>query len=524
MFIDARAVPARTKVAADVCIVGAGAAGITLARELAGQPCRVVVLESGGLAPDAPTQELYRGRSIGVPYYPLDSSRLRYFGGSTNHWAGESRPFDDIDFEVREGIPHSGWPFPKRELLPFYRRADEVLQLVSRPYDDVHLWAGPRTPLLPLPPARVVSHVMQTSPVRFRAAYQGEIGQAPRVHVYLHANLVAIDTSPDAATVRGVDVATLEGNSFQVAARLFVLACGGIENARLLLLPHGSRTRGLGNAHDVVGRFFMEHPETQAALWLPSDPALDFRFYRVHRIAHGDAGRRIRGSLTLPQELMRRDHLLSIRCELRLARRRSNGEGAESLDGIVGHLGRGTMPDDLSRHLRQVLADVDGLTDRLRRKILGPPPALVHLFHVSEQAPNPDSRVTLTEERDPLGLPRVELNWRLSEVDRRALRESQAIIARAVAETGLGRIRWMLGDAGRDWTPRGQHHHMGTTRMHTDPRRGVVDAQCRVHGVSNLFVAGSSVFPTSSCGTPTLTIVALALRLADHLAAVLKGS
>jgi choline dehydrogenase-like flavoprotein len=522
MFIDARSVPARTKVTADVCIVGAGPAGIALARGLAPHSFRVVVLESGGLAPDGATQELYKGRSTGLPYDPLDACRLRYFGGTSNHWAGESRPFDDVDFETREGIPHSGWPFPKRDLLPYYRRADEVLHLISQPY-DAHVWAGPHTPVLPLPTTQVISHVVQESIIRFRTTYQDELGQAPRVHVYLHANLVAISTSAEARTIRDVEAATLEGNRFHVAARVFVLACGGIENARLLLLPHGSRTLGLGNEHDLVGRFFMEHPETGAALWLPSHPALELRFYTRHRFAHGPARRWIRGSLALPQDLMRREHLLNFRCELHQVRRRVPDEAAESLAHIAGHLSRGRIPEDFVDHLRNVLTDVDGLTDRLRRKVFGDPPTLVYLLHVSEQAPNPDSRVTLSQDRDRLGLPRVELSWRLSEVDRRCLRRSQAIIAGALAETGLGRVRWMLGDDVGDWPGRGQYHHMGTTRMHTDPKQGVVDAQCRVHGIANLFVAGSSVFPTSSCGTPTLTIVALALRLADHLTTVLKG-
>jgi choline dehydrogenase-like flavoprotein len=499
MFIDARAVPSRTKVAADVCIVGAGPAGIALARGLAPHSLRVVVLESGGLQPDGATQELYAGRSTGLPYYPLASCRLRYFGGTSNHWAGESRPFDDVDFEAREGIPHSGWPFRKRDLLPFYDRAGEVLQLVAQP-PDAHLWADALTPVLPLPPTRVISHVVQDSPVRFRAAYQDELGQAPRVHVYLHANLVAISTSADARTVRDVEAATLEGNRFQVTARVFVLACGGIENARLLLLPHGSRTLGLGNEHDLVGRFFMEHPETEAALWLPSDPDLELGFYERRRFAHGAAWRWIRGSLSLPQDVVRRERLLNFRCELHQISQPAPEEGAESLAHIAGHLSRGEMPEDFARHLRNVLTDVDGLTERLRREVFGDPPTVVQL-----------------------GLPRVDLSWRLSEVDRRCIRRSQAIIAGALAETGLGRVRWMLGDDLRAWRVRGQYHHMGTTRMHTDPKQGVVDAQCRVHGISNLFVAGSSVFPTSSCGTPTLTIVALALRLADHLTTVLRG-
>jgi choline dehydrogenase-like flavoprotein len=522
MFIDARTVPARTKITADVCIVGAGPAGIVLARGLAHRSVRVVVLESGGLEPDRATQELYRGRSTGLPYYRLDACRLRYFGGTSNHWVGESRPFDDVDFETREGIPHSGWPFSRRDLLPFYRRAGEILQLISES-DDAHVWADPPTPVLPLPTTRVVSQVVQNSPVRFGPTYQDEIGQAPRVHVYLHANLVAISTSADARTVRDVEAATLEGNRFHVAARLFVLACGGIENARLLLLPQGSRTLGLGNEHDLVGRFFMEHPETEAALWLPSDPALELKFYGRRLFAHGGARRWVRGSLTLPPDLMRREQLLNFRCELHPVSRQGSEEGAESLAHIASDLSQGRVPEDFAHHLRNVLTDVDGLTDRLRREVFGDPPTVLRLLHVSEQAPNPDSRVTLSQDRDRLGLPRVDLNWRLSEVDRRCLRRSQAIVAGALAEAGLGRVRWMLGDDDRAWRVRGQYHHMGTTRMHTNPKQGVVDAQCRVHAISNLFVAGSSVFPTSSCGTPTLTIVALALRLADHLTTVLKG-
>jgi choline dehydrogenase-like flavoprotein len=500
VLLDARHLPDGSEIESDVCIVGAGAAGITLARELAATRLTVCLLESGGLEPDALTQSLCRGDNVGLAYYPLEANRQRAFGGTTWLWAGWCRPLDKLDFEVRPWIPDSGWPFEKTELLPFYRRAHAVCDLGPFEYDPAYWQDRLRLSCLPLRDAEAVSKIYQLSaPTRFGAAYRDELTRASNVRVVLYANVMEIEATEGAAAVTRLRVACLGGARFTARARYYVLAAGGIENARLLLLSNRSQPPGLGNANDLVGRYFMEHLHFPAgAIRLTRAQGAALAFYRRD-------GRAAVARLFLPHTIQEREQLLNCSCK---------PEPAYWSDrlGLTTTLRRASSA---ARRLRRLLARED---DQQRPS---PQTKRLRLHHTLEQAPNRDSRVTLSDERDPLGLPRVRLDWRTTMLDRRTAARAPQLIGDAFRRAGLGQLEIDPHDDDRAWPPpplqglRG--HHMGTTRMHLSPRRGVVDAQCRVHGIANLFVAGSSVFPTAGAGTPTLTIVALALRLAEHL-------
>ena len=518
MFIDSRALPADAAPQADVCIIGSGAAGITLAREFIGRSLRVILLESGGLTADSQTQKLYEGRNTGLPYPPLTVARLRYFGGTTNHWVGECRPFDEVDFEARDGVPFSGWPFPKSHLEPFYRRAEPVCQLQPVPY-DARAWATEDAPPIALGGSRLATHILQFSPpTRFGEVYRNDLERAENVSVYLHANALEIKTDTNARTVTQVAATTLEGKVFSVSAKWFVLAAGGVENPRLLLLSNRTQPAGLGNGQDLVGRFFMEHVEMRVGLWLRSNPELPLDLYKPHDVHTAAAQGRIAASLTLAPEVIRQERLLNFRYEIRPLQPHDapQSKGERSLRHIARSARQRRVPDQFMSHLWTVLTDLGGTAGAVRRRIAGKPPALT-LLQVSEQAPNPESRVKLSDQQDRFGQRRVELAWRLSETDRRSAVRTQELIARQLGQLGLGRVKSLLGADANAWQLTGQYHHMGTTRMHEDPTQGVVDANGLVHGLSNLFIGGSSVFPTSGSGTPTLTIVALALRLADRI-------
>ena len=482
MIVDAREVPNDSVIDCDVCIVGAGAAGITIAREFLGRSVQVVLLESGWLTPDAATQSLYAGEVTGRRYYELDAARSRYFGGTTNVWTGECRPLDAQDFERRDWVPDSGWPFGLHELLPFYRDAQSVCQLGPYGYtaDD---WRGHGVSPMAMEGGRFESYAFQYSPpTRFGEAYRDELRQAPNVVTYLGANAVDLETPAPPQRVSAVKVACLTGTTFRVAARAFVLATGGIENARLLLLANRVQPAGLGNDHDLVGRYFMEHLSLDAAAAIQSRRGAISDFYTS---GHPVDGRRLRGILGLTPELRRRERLTNY-C------------------AVINEPSSGPL-----RRLRDAIADVRGK----------PAPRTYFVKNVMEQAPNPDSRVTLGEDRDRLGCRRTVLRWRLSSVDKFTAHRAHAILGEELSRSGLGHMTSWMGKEFDPWPTalRGARHHMGTTRMHADPRRGVVDADCRVHGVANLYVAGSSVFPTCGAANPTLTIVALALRLARHL-------
>ena len=531
MILDARGLPEDAPLEADVCIAGAGAAGITLARELGAAGVRVLLLESGGLEPDPDTQQLYAGENAAQPYFPLIACRLRFLGGTTNHWAGYVRPLDPHDFAERPWIPASGWPFGADELAPWYERAAPLLEL-EEPRWDAAFWAE-AAGLTPLPLAADVFETrvfLRSPPTRMGSAYRSELEQSDAVRVVLHANLVEIATREPGAEVASLGLATLEGRRLRAVARQYVLAAGGIENARLLLASRpAGHAQGVGNAHDLVGRYFMEHPHLISAFFLPTDPAEEALFYRTQRT---DAGR-FEGTLNLHPEVLRREKLHDVSITLVPTARRDprlleaeTSAGITSLRALAQSARRRELPDDLSGHLWRVLRDLDDVAvaglARFREDEV--PGAMHKVFFRTEQAPNPESRVTLADERDALGMPRARLAWRLGDGDLRTLRRGHELLAREVGRAGLGRVFLPPEDPDRGWTHDifSGNHHMGTTRMHADPRRGVVDPEGRVHGMVNLWIAGSSVFPCAGYANPTLTIVALALRLAARLRTALR--
>lgn len=513
MFINANGVPEGTVVDADVCIVGAGAAGITLAREFIGAPYRVCLLESGGLEFEPATQELYKGENIGRNYYDLDVCRLRYFGGSTNHWEGFCRPLKAIDFEERSWLPYSGWPFGLRELEPFYRRAQEVCQVGPYDYDARFLETQTGNLVLPFDPARIQTEVVQRSPpTHFGELYGPAIKAAPNVTTYLHANVVNIETADAPAEVTRLRVATLAGRRFWLRARRYILATGGIENARLLLASNERATAGIGNQAGLVGRFFMEHPLPMVGRLLPSNPA-DARWAPYCTDFYGEKHLPANGILSLVTSIQEQEHLLH--CVIGLETMRPGSEGWIALSRVFH--GEDRKPRELGWDLWKVISGIEGVAEDAYTKVArgSIPISMFNIQCLGQQAPSPDSRVTLGEKRDALGLPESRLDLRLSEIDKDSIIRTVQIFVQELGKAGLGRAQTNF----QDWPAQFYYgnHHMGTTRMNNDAKRGVIDADCRVHGVGNLYVAGSSVFPTSGSANPTLTIVALALRLADHI-------
>ena len=517
MIIDARSLPAGTVVETEVCIIGGGAAGITLAREFTNAPFRVVLLESGGMDFEPDTQALYEGRSIGLPFSDLTTSRLRYFGGTTNHWGGYCLPLDPIDFEPRDGFPYHGWPVTKSDLDPWYQRAQVVCQLGQYDYRPSSWGMKPSEIPQPFSGPNFESKVLQENWLRFGPTYGPVLQRAPRITIYLHANAFDLKGGDSDAEVEQLSVKTLSGNQFMVRARIYVLAAGGIENARLLLASGKEGGAGLGNANDLVGRFFMVHLVYSGGLIVPSDPYMNFDFQTRDKYARSEGRRLIIPLLGLTSETMRRLRLPNIMMMWNY-RFSPGADAVKALQGLMGsQASGGRMMSDLSK----AIGNLDQVADLVVHKMLfggGIPVEALHLDCASEQQPNPQSRVSLGSERDHLGMREVIVDWRLMAEDRSKAVEILRLLGTEIGRAGFGRLRPSLRDD-NDWPEDfyGNEHHMGTTRMHHDPKLGVVDENCRVHAVSNLYAAGSSVFPTGGASNPTLTIVALALRLADHL-------
>jgi len=529
VFIDARELSDGASVETEVCVVGAGLAGISLARALIGQPFRVCVLESGGLERDDDTQSLYKGESAGLPYFDLDFTRQRWFGGSTNEWGGWCAPLDPLDFEPRDWVPDSGWPITRRELEPYYERAHPLFQLGPYCYDPGY-WEdaldGNRFRSLALTGSRLETKIWQVSPpTRFGHTYREEISRADNVSVYLHANVVEIETDAEARWVTRLRCRRFDGGGFTVTARQFVLATGGIETPRLLLLSNNVMDTGLGNAQGLVGRYFMEHPFFRSGILSPSEPNTPMDLY-----SHAGVKKTpVLGGLSPSPQLQRDEGLLNS-CA-RLGHSYGDPHRVAALKRSIQSLRRGRMPDLPYQHFAGNLSEVvrgardvaayayQRLPGRHRRF------SAFILYHWVEQAPNPNSRITLSHERDRLGQNRVRLDWRLSAIDKRSARQTQRLISEALSRAGLGTLRVDLNENDFEWprNMRGSHHHMGTTRMSHDSKRGVVDQHGRVHGLANLFIAGGSVFPTCGFANPGLTIAALACRLSDRIKYLLAG-
>lgn len=506
MVVDASSLPQDHCIETDVCIVGSGTAGLTLAREFTGKNFRVCLLESGGQEPDRETQALYWGENVGLPYFSLDTARARYFGGSTNRWhvvlgnnvlGARMRPLDPIDFEEREGIPYSGWPFDWEHINPFYDRAQSLCQ-IGPPTYEVDDWADPeKSPPLPFIGDRVKTVIFKIgSRDPFIRDYSEQVKSAPNIDVYLHANVLEIETDDMAETVTRLSVASLGGARFWVSARLFILATGGIEVPRLLLLSNKIQKTGLGNQNDLVGRFFMEHVHFRSGIFVPSDPDI-FTSTGLYNEAHKTKNVSILGKLSLAAEVLRQEKLANYSAQLMPRTMLS-----AVLYRNVGSNRIGIFCGKLKKKGSRIL----------KKKIKG-----FVLAHMTEQVPNPNSRVMLAAERDSFGQNRVHLDWQLSPVDIRSTIRAQEIIDEEIRRAGLGRLHIQMKDDAPPPGLGGGYHHMGTTRMHVDPQKGVVDENCRVHGISNLFVAGPSVFPTGGYANPVLTILALAIRLADYV-------
>ena len=509
MFIDARRFRGEGPIETDICVIGAGAAGITLALGLDGCDQRVLVLESGGFEPDPATQTLYRGENDNPYSLPLDESRFRYFGGSTNRWAGWCRPLDRIDFESREWIPHSGWPFLRVEIEPWYQRAASVCELTGAGEIGAPQWKLNRID---------IASFRLSPPTAFGKVYRDRLTRSSNVTVMLHAN-AALLVRGENGRVSRIACQTLQPSKFDILARTVVLAAGGVENARLLLASE------LGNEHDVVGRYYMDHPALFSGVFEPAADCPPMHAFTTEHVSNPGRSTRVTGGFTLSDGVARKERLAGAvtRFVPRPSHTMSDSwetPGSVSARRLAHSLRAGRLPEHALDHLGRAARDVTSVA----KAFAG---AATHIFNSRravalrswvECVPDPENRVTLSRKRNALG-PVARVTWKTHSLEKRSLIRLQAILGDELNKLGFGKITPSLTDESAPWPPsqQGASHHMGTTRMHDSPTQGVVDRNCRVFGCENLFIAGSSLFPTSGYANPTFTIVALALRLASHL-------
>jgi choline dehydrogenase-like flavoprotein len=541
----------------DLCIIGAGAAGITLAHSFIGTSIRVCIIESGGHTEEPVTQTLSAGNSIGPHPLELSDTRMRAFGGSCNLWGGGCIPLDRSDLERREWVPDSGWPLSWGNLESYYARARSFCGI-----DDTHgIEDGSfRSRLLRQPPVfdtrKLVNQTFIRTPMIFGDAYRSALERASNIQVLLHANLLELHPSNCGSSVRRATIGALNGRRGSVLARCYVLASGGIENARLLLLSNSVVPHGLGNDRDLVGRYFMDHPCVKLGTLTGAPDRFTAAYHRSQRRKKTAPAF---PEICLSPEALQAHDLLKARMrpipvegpapqgvramrDLRSvlgarARTRTRARRSRVADGgTVASVGGDCLRDDsaglrgsagigkLSLRVGMGMGDITSAFCRKLASGYTVKSAHVDLYGFFEQAPNRDSRVTLGHETDSLGQRKVLVDWRLTPLDHHTYETAAKVFGTELERVSGGNFQpepWLQRIGHTPPPVKGTAHHMGTTRMSDDPGQGVVDSQCRVHGIDNLYVAGSSVFPTGGWAFPTFSIVALSMRLADELRSVL---
>lgn len=545
MLIDGRSLPPNSALAADLCIVGAGPAGLALVRELRDSRIDIYVVERGGL--DSPTERV--DLEFESPDFSFAADVLpNQVGGMATTWntllldgvtpAARYLPLDPIDFDERPWVPFSGWPISYDQLRPFYDRARTHCGLAPL---DFQAPVVPRSAHpLTAPAGRLITTLDQlggaqpivSDPVRVLAA-------SHHIHLLTHAAAVEFRSSECEEDHLASVLLRTKGGQLIVRSRLVVLAAGAIENARLLLNSSSGVRAGIGNETDNVGRFFMDHPRVLLGRGTlsASGSSKTMEMYSPHFLGE----QVVEGRLKLPESILRSEQLLNgnaqiFRHPLSLASIEGVRAMREVARAIRRHRHLTTIPGHLSTALRRTIplsrdlfnTRYNNLTFGLRRGRNERPDRAMTSFQViyqPEQAPNPHNRVTLSSRRDAFGYPIARLAWRWSRVDLESIRRVRQIVASELRSSGLGTLRETDEDAtlqgDLDTTPSTAHHHLGTTRMHELPRHGVVDRNCRVHGSASVYVAGGSVFTTGSYANPTLTVIALTIRLADELKRVL---
>lgn len=524
MIVDLARSDGITQLETELCVIGGGAAGIAIALEFLDAGTEVIVLESGGLRSGRESERFNDGDAVGLDRRSLTSGRARGLGGAMSLWAGQCLPLDPEALSDRPWVPHSGWPFPLAELEPFYRRAEKILRIQGCAYDET-VWDGFGVERPSFDASRLGHRFSVWCPrPHLGRLYRRALSESRSVRVLLNATATELVTTPGEQRFDSVLAAAPGANPLRVRARACVICTGAIENARLLLASAGANRDGIGNRHGLVGRFFQDHPNGHCAVILGGEVA---RLQELYGLFYRERVRYL-PRLVLSPQAQRAERVLC--CAAHPVFHFGQDSGVEAARRVYRSARSGRRPEAWPQDLRLIARDLPRLAAITRRRLMagrsaGLGPIAVTLQTHAEQAPNPDSRVTLGRRRDALGVPVPVVTWKLTELDRRTASAMVATVAAEFGRRGLGEVRPAPWLAAPNWR---EHlhdsiHQMGTTRLGEAPEASVVSADCEIHDVSGLFVAGASVFPAAGYVNPTLTIMALAIRLADHLKRVLSS-
>jgi choline dehydrogenase-like flavoprotein len=470
----------------DVCVCGTGPAGITIARKLAANGKRVILLEAGGISYSDQSQEHFKGKSLGKNTFWWLETRVRYFGGCSNHWSGICAIIDRFNDEVTDEGRLPGWPIARAEVVRHVEEGKQILDIPGADFSRAKV-AGFDSPWFD-------KYVRFFSPpTRFAQKYGDELRHSELIDTFYNANLVDLKLSDDQARIKHVLVRNYNDKTVTVTARQYVLALGAIENVRALLNANSQMSAGIGNANGMVGRCFMESLAVQLGRFVVTDET----FFKDGSV-----------NIVPTKEMVEQKHINN--CVVHYTPN----------DKVKSYTGRTRL---IKNFLRDTACLSPALTNLARHVHEFNCPGDGIVFSLIEQEANPNSRITLSDDVDSFGLRRVQMNWQFSERDYKTMRVAAIESAKEMARLNRARAQLFpyILDPSLEITDIGVNgHHMGVTRMSADPRYGVVDGNCKVHGIDNLYVGGSSIFPRCGGRNPTMTIVLLSLRLGEYLSSV----
>lgn len=554
MLIDARSLPTGQTVISDLCIIGGGPAGLILANELAATGLKITLVETGGEKTDANADSLSSGRATSEKYAPLNMYRRRVLGGASTIWGGRIIPYDPIDFEVRDYVPNSGWPISYDAILPYYRLAAPYFEVGEPTFDAREALAAFEPFIAGFDDPDVLSTAIErfSPPTNLWRTNRAHLVAAPNVTILGNATCVKLALAGDPSEITSAECVTLANTRLDVKAKRFVLACGGIETVRLLGNSNDVHPNGLGNANDCVGRYFMSHIEGSIGRVHLKDPKTPVKWdfertpegiYTVRRFTlspavqrrerienfmirlhHDQAADPRHGSAVLSLMFLAKNFILpEYRRKISMVERATQASMPKGTAFWAGHLGNIAWG---ASGLAVFVTDwIYRRNIQYRRVPYVTLPSARGVYPIdfnSEQIPNPESRIRLGSETDRFGLREAVVDWHMMDEDVFSIGRAFSVMKAAFAQSKLADFVYpedsILDRIRAESVPIGGHH-IGVTRMSADPRKGVVDSNLKVHDLANLYVLGSSVFPTSSHANPTFTIGAMAVRLANHLKA-----
>ena len=523
MLVDIKEINDSQTFQADVCILGGGVAGIVLANELSSNNRSIIVLDSGSESYEQQTQDLYKAESKPDIFPSPSVSRLRFLGGSSNHWENSVERFDPIDFKKREWIPHSGWPINYEQVEKYYPSAEQYCGVGKEGFDLKH-WEDKLNFKDVFSDSEILDTAISKSaspPTRFFQKYGKKLINESSIKVLKNANVTDIDFDNEKQSISSVTFRSFNKPECKVKAKIFIMCFGGIENARMLLTFNEKYNNNLGNQFDNVGRYFMEHPTIRAAHFYPLRNKLDKIYSGIL-----DGSHYIHGRFKLKESTLYKHRTNNLRLYFREKSRLDLSHGISSSHIITDSLKKKEIPDDFGTHLVNVIKDIDLISDTFLRKkfdtsIIDDADEFsgYQIVSMIEQTPDANNRITLGNTRDALNIKKLKIDFRITKTDKENAWRSLELLSKDPTLQSFGRIRLLKKRESRIWTSQlgFGHHHMGTTRMSHTIKNGVVDPSSKIFGTKNFYIAGCSVFPTGGHVPPTLTIIAMAIKLADEL-------